>query len=128
MPAGRDVVAGQYIVVYKDGTSATVGERVEDGAKGRGGRIAHKDGKSINGFSAKLSDAALAEVRSDPAVAYVEADVTVSVEETAASWGLDRVNQRSLPLDTERHLVRQRDRDRAVGSEWRRSGARRLQR
>jgi subtilisin family serine protease len=97
--ASRGVVKGQYIVVYQDGTTSAAGKRVEDGATGRGGRIANKYGRSIRGFSAKLSDDALAAVRVDPAVAYVEADATVSVEESAASWGLDRINQRNRPLD-----------------------------
>ena len=55
----------------------------------------------INGFLAKnVSNAALRQLRSDDRVAYVEQDQTVTVDavQRDATWGLDRIDQRSLPL------------------------------
>jgi hypothetical protein len=51
--------------------------------------------------SARLDASALAAVRADPDVACVEADqvVSVTVDQSPATWGLDRVDQRNLPLN-----------------------------
>jgi subtilisin family serine protease len=94
-------IKGQYIVVLKSGTGAASADRVVGRARGRGGRVDRQYRRALNGFTAKLSDAALAEVRSDPDVAYVEADAAVSVDttQTGATWGLDRIDQTALPLN-----------------------------
>ena len=41
------------------------------------------------------------QVRMRNDVAYVEEDMVVEKFDTAATWGLDRVDQRYLPLDTQ---------------------------
>jgi subtilisin family serine protease len=58
---------------------------------------------ALNGFAGKISDAARAGLLRDNRVVRVEADgiaTIVSTTETGATWGLDRVDQRSLPLST----------------------------
>lgn len=55
--------------------------------------------KVMHGFAAKLTDDQLARVRADPNVAAVEQDAKVTVSGPAGSWGLDRIDQRALPLD-----------------------------
>lgn len=108
---GAEVVPGQYIVVYKEGalrfeTSIKAENRVEN----LGGKLLHYYTNVLSGYSAELSPAALAAVRSDPAVAYVVPDgiiwadqepepEPVAVQLNPPSWGLDRVDQRNLPLD-----------------------------
>ncbi len=94
-------IKGQYIVVLKNGRGAAAADRVERRARGRGGRVRHQYRRAINGFSATLSDDALADLRSDPDVAFVEADAVVSADatQTNATWGLDRIDQRDMPLD-----------------------------
>ncbi|WP_380164144.1 S8 family peptidase [Jannaschia sp. R86511] len=69
-------------------------------AEAAGAEVTHTYGASIAGYAAELSDSELAQVRKDPAVAYVEADQTVSVSATQnnATWGLDRIDQRNRPL------------------------------
>ncbi|SEN08046.1 Serine protease, subtilisin family [Stigmatella aurantiaca] len=93
-PPGQGIPE-QYIVVMKKGASlqATLASA----------SIApmHTYGV-INGFSAALSKAQLEAVRGDPAVAFVEQDQVVHADVTqrGATWGLDRIDQRALPLST----------------------------
>ena len=56
----------------------------------------------INGFLAEnVSGAALRQLQNDTRVAYVEQDqiMTVSATQGNPTWGLDRIDERSLPLD-----------------------------
>ena len=56
----------------------------------------------INGFLAEnVNNADLRQLRSDARVAYVEQDqaMTASTVQSGATWGLDRTDQRSLPLN-----------------------------
>ncbi len=67
--------------------------------RARGGTVQREFSRALTGFSAELSDEQLAAVRADPAVAYVEPDRVVALAQSAASWGLDRIDQRNLPLN-----------------------------
>jgi subtilisin family serine protease len=55
----------------------------------------------LNGFAADLNQGQLNALRRNPGVAYVEQDavVEVSTTQTNATWGLDRIDQRDLPLN-----------------------------
>jgi subtilisin family serine protease len=58
--------------------------------------------KAIRGYSAKMSAAAAAALLNNPNVASVEPDVVITADGdqvTPPSWGLDRMDQKSLPLD-----------------------------
>jgi subtilisin family serine protease len=93
-------LAGRYIVVMKSAAVDAAKERSKSRARARGGRIGRDYRSTLDGYAASLPAASLAEVRSDPDVAYVEADAVVAVSATQASapWGLDRIDQSSLPL------------------------------
>ncbi|HEX5511756.1 MAG TPA: S8 family peptidase [Actinomycetales bacterium] len=100
-------VEGQYVVVLKDGPSAkgTQASRAEvsaaaDRARGKGAKVKHEFSAALKGYAASMSASQLEQVRRDPAVAYVEADqvVKASATQSNATWGLDRIDQRSLPL------------------------------
>jgi subtilisin family serine protease len=56
---------------------------------------------ALNGFAAKLSTGQLAALQHNPAVAVIEQDAKVHLDTTqsGATWGLDRIDQRNLPLN-----------------------------
>jgi hypothetical protein len=110
LPGGEGhAIPDQYIVVYKPEFIVTEAEGgIRMGITSRGGEVGYVYQTALNGISARLPKKALEHVRSDPAVAYVEADQVVSLEDdgvhskttqTGATWGLDRIDQRNLPLN-----------------------------
>lgn len=98
----QEKIDGQYIVVLKSGAGTTSVDRAKDKARDRGGRVQRSYSTAIKGFSAKLNKQALAAVKQDPAVAFVEQDQEISLDATQNNppWGLDRIDQRALPLST----------------------------
>lgn len=104
-----DAIPGDYIVVLRDTASASAVDSAAAAATRAGGTVSYRYHTAIKGYAASLSASALAAVRADPAVAYVETDgfvpgpdaVTVEpqTEQPDPTWGLDRVDQRDLPLD-----------------------------
>src|SRR5688572_15668696 len=95
---GPDAIPGVYIVVLKDEVDAA-GKAQEKAAR-KGGKLRHAYASVLNGFAAELNEEALAEMRADPDVSYVEEDQTVSITTTqsGATWGIDRIDQRNRPL------------------------------
>jgi len=93
-----DAVAGSYIVVFKSGTAA---EPAGMAARHRA-TITHTYSAALRGFAATMSENEAKRLAADPAVAYVEQNRTFSISETQSpvpSWGLDRIDQRDLPLN-----------------------------
>jgi subtilisin family serine protease len=97
----QERIEGQYIVVLKPQSSGAAAENTKRKVRARGGQVQREFGRVLNGFSASLDDQALAEVRSDPAVDYVEPDrvITLNDTQTNATWGLDRIDQPGRPLN-----------------------------
>jgi subtilisin family serine protease len=95
-----NAIAGSYIVVLKDSSSGS-GLTAQLATK-YGGLIGHSYSHALHGFSISMSEAAAQRMAADPQVAYVEQDRAVHADATQTptpSWGLDRIDQRSLPLN-----------------------------
>ena len=97
-PAGSPL--GSYIVTL-DGSAvpAQVAARAEHQF---GGRTEHVYTAALKGFAVRLPEAVAARLSTLPGVVAVEADQPVQADttETNATWGLDRIDQHSLPLST----------------------------
>src|SRR6266550_1071854 len=96
--ANPNAIPGAYIVVLKHGASA----RPADLAAGHGAKVSHTYSHALRGFAGTMSEQAARQLAADPAVAFVEQDATVTLDATQApvpSWGLDRTDQRDLPLN-----------------------------
>jgi len=68
----------------------------------KGGDVNHVYTNVLNGFAATLTDSLLSVLRGDARVQSIELDRKVSISDTQSptpSWGLDRVDQRNLPLN-----------------------------
>lgn len=112
-PAGDDIaplyransktaIPGKYVVVLKNDAGAAATRNVSSMAADVGATVHERYNHALNGFSATMDDAAVDELRADPRVAFVQADQVVHATDTQSptpSWGLDRVDQESLPAD-----------------------------
>ncbi|MFD5778415.1 S8 family peptidase [Streptomyces sp. NPDC126933] len=99
----ENAVQGSYIVTLKK----TAGLKAAS-APGRsvvseyGGTIERTYTAALNGYAARLSPAQARRLAADPAVEQVFQDRTVhalATQTNPPSWGLDRIDQASLPLD-----------------------------
>ncbi len=104
-----DKIANNYIVVLDD---SVVGERGEfsiapyiasEMASRHGGKIKHVYKHALNGFAIELTEAEAIALSQDFRVKYVEEDgrVHASTTQTNPPWGLDRIDQRDLPLNAQ---------------------------
>ena len=89
-------VAGRFIVTLRERTNPA------GVAREHGVRPDYVYTHALTGFAGAISDAARAGLLRDNRVVRVEPDgiATIVGTQTGATWGLDRVDQRSLPLST----------------------------
>ena len=109
---GSTAVPGSYIVVLKDSAVTTPGGltltsaisgKAQSLAKAHGGSVAQVFSAALHGFEARVSELEAKNLAADDAVAFVEQNHRVSIAGTQAnppSWGLDRIDQSNLPLDS----------------------------
>ena len=92
-------IPGHYLVRLRPG-SGDVARRARAMVADRRGTLVRTFGGDIQGFAAELPDDAVQALRDDPDVALVEPDRLVSAAgvQLDADWGLDRLDQRALPL------------------------------
>jgi len=102
-------IPNQYIVVLREGAldaNADVDMVASEQAAQVGGQVGLTFRHALNGYVLQADEAAATQLLDDPRVEYIEQDgvVEASVEgetiQNGATWGLDRVDQRALPLDT----------------------------
>ncbi|MCS7182351.1 MAG: S8 family serine peptidase [Thermoanaerobaculum sp.] len=103
-------VPGQYIVVLKDTAARAPGEPVWAGptvaevanevALLYQAKVFHVYSHALKGFAVSLDAKQAERLADDPRVAWVEEDgvVTAIATQNNATWGLDRIDQRNLPL------------------------------
>ena len=101
----------EYIVVLKEGVARrgrapaaagpTVASVAADLARVHGAVVERVFEHALRGFSARMTAARAAALAADPRLDYVEEDGTVRLvaTEVDATWGIDRIDQRALPLD-----------------------------
>jgi subtilisin family serine protease len=94
------VIPGAFIVVFNRSVADAPGlakQLVTD----HGGTMRFAYSAALKGFAADLPAQAVEALKHNPNVAYVEPDGVVQAfgtESPTPSWGLDRVDQRALPL------------------------------
>jgi aqualysin 1 len=100
-------VPDRYIVLFDPAAVQDAGREAAGvvAAAGAGAQLHHVYGAAIKGFAATLPPQAVARLQANPAVQLIEQDQTVSLNEMqqSATWGLDRVDQRSGSLDSLYH-------------------------
>lgn len=115
---GEKVIPGQYIVVYKDSAGVLPSLQALQAALESGSACKARPppcklwawrafGYSTStpppckAWPPRFPDAQVSALRADPRVAYLEADqvMEASTTQSGATWGLDRIDQRNLPLN-----------------------------
>ncbi len=96
----RAAADGDYIVVFDRGVADAPG-LARQLTQAHGGALKFSYRHALKGFAATLPAAAVEALQRNPNVAYIEPDAEVRLFDTQnnpPSWGLDRVDQRDLPL------------------------------
>lgn len=97
-PMAGKPIPNRYIVVLKEGADA----RAVAAIAGVAPSLVYT--AALNGFAAELNQGQLTALQHHPAVDYIEQDTEVTLDATqymdanGDPWGLDRIDQRGLPL------------------------------
>jgi subtilisin family serine protease len=88
-------IPGRYILVLDSSADTAAVANTVRGLNGA--RIHHTYARGLKGLAVEISDADAQALSRDARVQFVEEDATVDAAQTP--WGLDRIDQRSLPLN-----------------------------
>jgi serine protease len=99
IPDNSDVIPGAYIIEMMPTASAAAQESVLEFLDDN---VTYQYTQAIRGFAARLTDNEAKLLQINPAVKSVEPDrvVRVTGEQLSPTWGLDRLDQQNLPLDS----------------------------
>ena len=91
----------RFIVVFKDFATPQAAPAARELAGRFGARPDFVYENALKGFAVTLPPGLAAQLAADSRVAYVEqdAEVTTMTTQSGATWGLDRIDQRALPLN-----------------------------
>ena len=95
-------IADRYIIVFDRGVQDVPG-LARALTTAHGGTLHFTYQNAIKGFAARLPAPAAAAIARHPSVTLVEADqemFAIGTTQASATWGLDRADQRDLPLST----------------------------
>ncbi|MEV0648504.1 S8 family peptidase [Phytomonospora sp. NPDC050363] len=98
-----DVIPGHYLVKLRDVSVSSVDASAAALAGEYEGTVTYTFPTTVHGFAATMTEEQARRLAADPSVEYVEADQAVhidGVQPNPPSWGLDRVDQNNLPLDS----------------------------
>jgi subtilisin family serine protease len=102
--SGAKPVPDRYLVLFRTDpatSAATYRKRTDQLAQRYSARVRYRYSSALQGFAAEMSAKQARQIAANPAVARVEQDsiVRISATQASATWGLDRVDQRALPLN-----------------------------
>ncbi len=94
------VVKDSYVVVLK--SAASVPSTATTLKSKYGGKVGRTYEHALGGFEIAIGEAAAEKLAADPAVSYVQKNGIFKINDTQsnATWGIDRIDQRALPLST----------------------------
>jgi Tol biopolymer transport system component len=98
-----DAIPNRYIVVLnREVGRAQVADIANEVAAFHGGTLLYTYEHAIKGFSIEINEAAALALTHNPKISYIEQDAEVFAASTQvnAGWGLDRIDQRDLPLNS----------------------------
>ncbi|TCC47874.1 S8 family peptidase [Kribbella capetownensis] len=95
-----DAIPGSYIVVLAGQRSQAQTRATNQSlASSYDVKVRDQYDASIKGFSASMSEEQAKKLAGDERVAYVQQNQKITVSQDDPPWGLDRADQRDLPLD-----------------------------
>ncbi|SEM63339.1 Serine protease, subtilisin family [Stigmatella aurantiaca] len=105
--ADRELIPNRYIVVLKKPAqralaAADVQQLALSVAGQYGAKVSRTYAHALQGFSASMDERQAEALRQDPRVDFIEQDAVVrlSADQAGATWGLDRIDQTDLPLNS----------------------------
>ncbi|WP_285788217.1 S8 family peptidase [Micromonospora sp. NBRC 101691] len=98
-----DAIPNSYIVVLKESRAADTQAMTRQLAAEFDVRVEYTYSHAVRGFAGTMSPADARRLAAQPEVAYVEQNAevrTTATQPNPPSWGLDRIDQRDLPLNS----------------------------
>ena len=98
-------IPGEYIVVLKSDLKEVAqrgaGSIGRELAAQHGGQVFQTYEHALKGFAVRMPEARVQQLRADPRIAYIEEnqEVFAVATQSGATWGIDRSDQRDLPLN-----------------------------